>query len=239
MPPDPLPTEGHRSALCARLVPALYGMTRNGIARSILRSFVLRAERGGAFSRTIRDLFRTFHGVDVGLYTVGPCHVPPGNLPPGTSVGRYSSIYYTVRALAHDRPWNSRFLHDLYGDEALDDSAAAAAPGSNAPGSNAPGSNPPPGLRIGNDVFMGHNVVILPSVRDVGDGAVIGAGSVVQSCVPPYAIVTGNPARVVKFRFSKPKIAELLESRWWDKSLAELGRSIDEFRVPLEGGPLR
>ncbi|MBX3744449.1 MAG: CatB-related O-acetyltransferase [Verrucomicrobiae bacterium] len=202
-------------------------MTRNGIVRSSLRSLVLRAERGGAFSRTIRDLFRTFHGVDVGLYTVGPCHVPPGNLLPGTTVGRYCSIYYTVRALSHDRPWNSRLLHDLYGDEALDDSPAA------------PGAGTPAGLRIGNDVFMGHNVIILPSVREVGDGAVIGAGSVVQSCVPPYAIVTGNPARVVKFRFSKPRIAELLESKWWNKSLAELGRSIDEFRVPLEGGPLR
>lgn len=227
MPSDSFPSEGHRSPLCARLVPSLYGMTRNSLVRSSLRSLVLRAEHGGAFSRTIRDLFLRFHGVEVGLYTVGPCHVPPGNLPHGTSVGRYSSIYYTVRALSHDRPWNSRFHHDLYGDDAMDEPARPPTP------------NTPPSLHIGNDVFMGHNVVLLPTVREVGDGAVIGAGSIVQSCVPPYAIVTGNPARVVKFRFSKPKIQELLESKWWNKSLPELGRSIDEFRVPLEGGPLR
>lgn len=218
-------SEGHSCGFCARFVPPLYGMTRSGALRSLLRSIVLRFEKGGAESRTIRELFRRFHGVDVGLYTVGPCHVKPGNLPPGTTVGRYSSIYYTVRALTHDRPRNSRDAHGLFGDDALGDGDR--------------GGEPETKLRIGNDVFIGHNAIVLPEVREIGDGAVIGAGSVVQACVPPYAVVTGNPARVVRFRFSKPKIEELMESKWWLKSLAELGASIDEFRVPLEGGPLR
>ena len=68
-------------------------------------------------------------------------------------------------------------------------------------------------LLIGNDVFIGHNAVILPTTREIGDGAFIGAGAVVQNPVPPYAVVMGNPARVVKYRFSRETIADLLESQ--------------------------
>ena len=68
----------------------------------------------------------------------------------------------------------------------------------------------------------------------IGDGAFIGAGSVVQNDVPPYAVVTGNPARVVRYRFSPAKIQELLASRWWNKSIDELSYDMDSFRGPLE-----
>ena len=91
-------------------------------------------------------------------------------------------------------------------------------------------------LSIGNDVFIGHNATILPPVSSVGDGAVIGAGTVVHQDVPPYAVLVGNPARVVRYRFSKDMIQELLNSQWWDKSLEELLPEIESFRHPLEGG---
>jgi hypothetical protein len=67
--------------------------------RGVLRKLVLRAEGGPVYSWTIRRIYKEFHGVDVGLYTIGPCDVPPGNLDPGTTVGRYSSVYYTVRVI--------------------------------------------------------------------------------------------------------------------------------------------
>ena len=60
----------------------------------------------------------------------------------------------------------------------------------------------------------------------IGDGAVVGAGSVVARSVPAYAVVAGNPARVVKYRFSKEKIAELLELKWWDLPWKELREKI-------------
>jgi len=100
-----------------------------------------------------------------------------------------------------------------------------------------PRTRPP--LTIGNDVYIGHNVIILPSVRTIGDGAVIGAGSVVNEDVPPYAVVIGYPARVVRYRFKKETVAELLASRWWDKPLAELALNLEEFCRPLDGGPVR
>lgn len=68
---------------------------------------------------------------------------------------------------------------------------------------------------IGNDVWIGYGAMILPGAR-IGDGAIIGAGAVVRGSVPPYAIVTGNPASVIRHRFPKPQIARLLSLKWWD-----------------------
>ena len=74
----------------------------------------------------------------------------------------------------------------------------------------------PPQTTIGNDVWIGCNAVVMSGLT-VGDGAVIGGGTVVTKDVPPYAIVVGNPARVLRYRFSPEIISELLELRWWDR----------------------
>ena len=81
------------------------------------------------------------------------------------------------------------------------------------PWSHAPGARTR--VTVGNDVWAGHNVNILGGVT-VGDGAIIGAGAVVTSDVPPYAIVGGVPAKIIRFRFSKPMINRLLAIKWWD-----------------------
>ena len=70
---------------------------------------------------------------------------------------------------------------------------------------------------IGNDVWIGHGAFILPGIN-IGDGAVIAARSVVTKNVPPYAIVAGTPAKVVRFRFPVQTINLLIESRWWEYS---------------------
>lgn len=74
---------------------------------------------------------------------------------------------------------------------------------------------------IGNDVWIGSEAVIMPGVR-IGDGAVIGTRSLVTRDVEPYAIVGGNPARLLRKRFGDADIARLLELRWWDWSDAAL-----------------
>jgi chloramphenicol O-acetyltransferase type B len=68
---------------------------------------------------------------------------------------------------------------------------------------------------IGNDVWIGAEAIIMSGVN-IGDGAVIGARTVVTKDVPAYAIAAGNPARVVKMRFDEETIGRLLELRWWD-----------------------
>lgn len=80
---------------------------------------------------------------------------------------------------------------------------------------------------IGNDVWIGHGVFIAPGVT-VGDGAVLAAHAVVTNNVPPYAIVGGNPARIIRYRFDDATIASLLQIKWWTWSDDEVER-----RLPL------
>lgn len=68
---------------------------------------------------------------------------------------------------------------------------------------------------VGNDVWLGYRTTILPGIT-IGDGAIIGAYSVVTRDVPPYTIVGGNPAKLIRKRFDDADIARLLELRWWD-----------------------
>ena len=76
-------------------------------------------------------------------------------------------------------------------------------------------------VTIGDDVWMGSGCMILSGVT-IGPGAVIGAHAVVAKDVPPYGIVAGNPARLVRIRFPEAVVAALLEGAWWDLPRAEL-----------------
>ncbi|HEX4210221.1 MAG TPA: CatB-related O-acetyltransferase [Candidatus Binataceae bacterium] len=99
---------------------------------------------------------------------------------------------------------------------------------------------------IGNDVWIG----LRSAVRDgiaVGDGAVIAAGAVVTKDVPPYAIVVGVPARILRYRFPPETIQLLLEFKWWDRdkqwlrqhwqTFHDAGRFVHEFQPALIGTP--
>ena len=74
---------------------------------------------------------------------------------------------------------------------------------------------------IGSDVWIGEKVFIKDGIQ-VGHGAVIGAHSVITGDVPPYAIVAGAPARIIRYRFKEEQIVRLLESKWWDLPISEL-----------------
>jgi virginiamycin A acetyltransferase len=68
---------------------------------------------------------------------------------------------------------------------------------------------------VGNDVWLGYQALVLPGVT-IGHGAVVAAASVVASDVPPYAIVGGNPARVIRRRYEDEDVERLLRAAWWD-----------------------
>lgn len=89
---------------------------------------------------------------------------------------------------------------------------------------------------IGNDVWIGHNAVIKQGVT-IGDGAVIGSNAVVTKNVPPFAVVGGVPAKVIKFRFSEEQIQFLQEVEWWnfsDEQLSDLGYSFKDINSFME-----
>jgi acetyltransferase-like isoleucine patch superfamily enzyme len=81
---------------------------------------------------------------------------------------------------------------------------------------------------LDNDIWIGANAIIPGGIR-IGTGAIVAAGAVVVKDVPPYAIVGGNPAEVIRYRFSEDKINTLLESKWWDWPIEKIGRHIDDF----------
>jgi phosphonate metabolism protein (transferase hexapeptide repeat family) len=84
-------------------------------------------------------------------------------------------------------------------------------------------------VTIGHDVWIGHGAIVLPG-RNIGTGAVIAAGAIVTKDVPPYTIVAGNPARIVRRRFPEDIEAELTELAWWDWDHETLRLALPDFR---------
>jgi len=88
------------------------------------------------------------------------------------------------------------------------------------------------GVEIGNNVWIGDRVIILPGVK-VGDGAVIGAGAVVTKDIAPFCIHAGNPAKFIKQRFEDEIIELLLKINWWDWSLETMKNNKEFFEIDL------
>lgn len=205
----------HRSS--AMLVQ-LYG--RGSAGRSTVLRVLNRVEGGEIYSETLRDIFRRYHGVDVGSYTHGGCFVPH-NFGPRTTIGRYTSIARTAFAATLDHPTHLKGMHGFFFNPNL--------------GYTYQEREYSP-LEIGSDVWLGHNSIISSGVASIGHGAVIGAGAVVFKDVPPYAVVVGNPGRVVRHRFDPETIAALLKERWWERTIEDLRPGLSAFTSPLDDG---
>ena len=92
---------------------------------------------------------------------------------------------------------------------------------------------PPKKTVIGHDVWIGYNVIIKAGLT-IGNGAVIGAGAVVTKDVPPYAVVAGNPAKVIKYRFDNETKEKLEKLQWWDLNEKELAEIASQFNSPVD-----
>jgi len=201
--------EGQSSVISARILLWLYGHISSETVRRRLRTWILAFEGGPALSLSIRTILKRHHGLDVGLHSVAPCMMVPNVLHSGTIIGRYSTLADTVRTFTRDHPMNTKSSHAVFFNPAL-----GLATGSGLKAGR---------LEIGHGVSIGHNAIILATAKIIGNGAVIAPEAVVYRNVPPYAIVEGNPAQVVGFRYPKNVIDEILASRWWEKTASEAG----------------
>lgn len=82
---------------------------------------------------------------------------------------------------------------------------------------------------IGNDVWIGYDAIIMSGVK-IGDGAIIGTRAVVTNDVPPYSIVGGIPAKIIKKRFNDDIISKLLKIKWWDWSYEKIQSNIQHIQ---------
>lgn len=191
-----------------------------------MRPLVLRLldwlEGGVMFSHTWRRIAKHYHDVSFGAFSYGP-DLKPGSLPPGTKVGRFCSIARGVCVLRRNHPLVRISQHPLFYNAAVGlvskDNAEPVQ------------SNP---LSVGHDVWIGQNAIICPNCRFIGNGAVIGAGAVVTHDVPAYAIVAGNPARLVRKRFTPELEAAVESSQWWMYPLELIVQHLGLFTRDLD-----
>jgi acetyltransferase-like isoleucine patch superfamily enzyme len=87
-------------------------------------------------------------------------------------------------------------------------------------------------INIGHDVWVGANAIILTGIN-IGNGAIVAAGAIVTKDIPPYAIVAGNPAKIIKYRFEEEIINKLQEIKWWDWPIEKIKQNKDFFYSEL------
>jgi acetyltransferase-like isoleucine patch superfamily enzyme len=212
-------TEGKQAPFLGELLFRLYGIFKKGYLRKKIILWLKKLEGGELHSVTLRRIYSTYYDIHIGLYTYGGCFNMMG-VDPKTTFGRYCSIAERLRVFGANHPMNFKSMHPLFYHPAMGVAKKDLLERTS--------------LEVGSDVWIGYGVVILPSVNSIGHGAVIGAGSVVTKDVPPYAIVAGQPAKLIRYRFSEERIEQLLASRWWEKSIEELLPDIEEFQKPIE-----
>lgn len=195
------------------LVKKMY--LRGGLVRKIVLKSILKKEGGPFKSNTLRRLLLDTKGIEAGIgsygwqndYFDGPA-----------IIGKYTSIGPGVQRICVDHYMEGVSSHPCYFNPSygwVDNDFREKTK-----------------ISVGNDVWIGSNAIILPGVTEIGNGAVVAAGAVVTKNVPPYAIVAGVPAKVLKMRFSEDLIQRLQECKWWDYPEATLKQMVDLFKEP-------
>ncbi|RXG12929.1 acetyltransferase-like isoleucine patch superfamily enzyme [Leeuwenhoekiella aestuarii] len=179
----------------------------------ILRK-ITRLEGGQMYSKSLRKIYYEKYGVLVGYGSYGGCFDKTNNnIPAQVEFGNWCSIAPTIRIHRANHPLRNFTTHPLlynplagYVEKDLLDR---------------------PKLVIGHDVWLGEFSTILPNVNSIGNGAIVGASSVVTKDVEPYSIVVGNPAKKIGMRFNQNEIEKLESSKWWELERDELVNKID------------
>lgn len=211
-----------RLSRCLEAMYATGGRRRRRFARHWAVRWALRWEGGAFYSATLRRILCRFHGVQVGAYSYGDC-LKPGKLPAGSSVGRYCSVADGVRVFVRNHPLDRLSMHPFFYNVhcgIVDEDTIHSGT-----------------VTVGHDAWIGSNAIITPGCRRIGIGAVVGAGAVVTKDVPDFAVVAGNPARLIRMRFDEDTCDLIRRSRWWLKTVDEIREHLPRMTRPLGNDP--
>jgi acetyltransferase-like isoleucine patch superfamily enzyme len=194
-----------------RLVDSLEAMEDHRGAKAAL----LEKRKIHKFKLPHTRLFSAYIKYSIGQFTYGAPIVKDWHQGSTLKIGNFSSIAENVNILLggnHPIEWISSFPFGVVFDEFQEqcDNYPKLSKGD---------------VIIGNDVWIGINSTILSGIQ-VGDGAIIAAGSVVTKNVEPYAIVGGNPAKLIRKRFSDEQITKLLAIKWWDWEIDKIRENV-------------
>lgn len=183
----------------AKLLVRAYGRLP---AKRLIRKVVVRLEGGQMTSVSLRAILREHHSVEVGNFSYGSL-LDPLMSDRFTKIGSYVSVGPNARRIGAAHPLSALLMHPFWYNSSL---------------GHVPSSRDVErtSCEIGNDVWIGANVTILPACRIIGNGAVIGAGAVVTANVEPYSIIGGVPAKKIGERLTQAERAMLEGVRDWD-----------------------
>lgn len=215
-------------SILSKMLLTVFPKIKNMKIKTYILRVIMKLDNVGL--KTSRELMKKNYNIIIGNYSYG-CFKLDYSIEPGTTIGSFCSIAPGARIGSMNHPYRFISTHPFLYDksfsfvtennkEVINDGAKSVV--------------------IEDDVWVGLNAIVLPGVT-IGRGAIVGAGSVVTKNVPPYSIVAGSPAKIIKKRFSEEQIKLLLEINWasWEDDIIKRELSsfydVDEFINRFKG----
>lgn len=187
---------------------------RNKHIRTLLRKMISYFDGGQYYSKNLRKILKKYHNVEIGIGSYGSCF-DPVKTSPNTIIGKYVSVASNVHFYTRNHAYWKVSSHPIFYNRLLGNLKTDSVKNTK--------------LEVGNDVWIGQNVVILPSCNKIGNGAVIGAGSIITKDIPDYSIVVGNPGKVIRYRFNEEQIYKLNKIKWWNWDDSKIRKFSEKF----------
>lgn len=177
--------------------------------QNIVDRVLLKLVRNHEESDFLRRRYQKLYNIEIGAYSYGA--FDRWRIAPGTRIGRYCSFAGSVMVISTNHPMQALSTHPIFylkSRGVIPENRVVGRP-----------------TIVEDDVWIGHQAIITPGCKHIGRGAVIGAGAIVTRDVPAYAIVAGNPAKLIRHRFPADVIEALERTRWWELDRPTLARA--------------